>query len=142
MNRRDLIAAGAALVALSSSAAQAQVSHDHHDAAAANPLFDTASNCVKVGLVCMDHCLQTFAAGDTSLAARAREVDLMLSTCGTLAKLASLKSSHLPAMAKLALAVCQDCEAECRKHADKHAACKACGEACAACAAECKKVAA
>jgi Cys-rich four helix bundle protein (predicted Tat secretion target) len=141
MNRRDMIAAGATLVVLSTTA-QAQVSHDHHDATAASPLFDSASNCVKVGLVCMDHCLQTFAAGDTSLAACAREVDLMLSTCGTLAKLVSLKSSHLPAMAKLALAVCQDCEAECRKHADKHAACKDCGEACAACAAECRKVAA
>jgi Cys-rich four helix bundle protein (predicted Tat secretion target) len=137
MNRRDVFAAGAALAALST-AAQAQMSHDHHDAAAANPLFDTAGACVAAGLVCMDHCLQTFVAGDTSLAACAREVDLMLSTCGTLAKLASLKSSHLPAMAKLALAVCEDCETECRKHA----ACKACGEACAACAAECKKVAA
>jgi Cys-rich four helix bundle protein (predicted Tat secretion target) len=141
MNGRDVFAAGAALVALST-AAQAQVSHDHHDAAAANPLFDTASNCVKAGLVCMDHCLQTFAAGDTSLAACAREVDLMLSTCGTLAKVASLKSSHLPVMAKLALAVCEDCEIACRKHADNHAACKACGEACAACATECKKLAA
>jgi Cys-rich four helix bundle protein (predicted Tat secretion target) len=141
MNRRHVIATGAALAALSS-AARAQVSHDHHDAAAANPLFDSASNRVKVGLVCMDHCLQTFAAGDTSLAACAREVDLMLSTCGSLAKLASLKSSHLPAMAKLALAICQDCEAECLKHAEKHAPCKACGEACAACAAECRKVAA
>jgi Cys-rich four helix bundle protein (predicted Tat secretion target) len=95
MNRRDVFAAGAALAALST-AAQAQMSHDHHDAAAANPLFDTAGACVAAGLVCMDHCLQTFVAGDTSLAACAREVDLMLSTCGTLAKLASLKSSHLP----------------------------------------------
>jgi Cys-rich four helix bundle protein (predicted Tat secretion target) len=138
---RHVIAAAAALAAVST-AAQAQVSHDHHDAAAANQLFDAASNCVKVGLVCMDHCLQTCSAGDTSLAACAREVDLMLSTCGTLAKLASLKSSYLSAMAKLALAVCQDCETECRKHADKHAACKACGEACAACAIECKKIAA
>ena len=141
MNRRDVIAAGAALVALST-AAQAQMSHDHHDTAAADPLLDTASDCVKAGLVCMDHCLQTFAAGDTSLAACAREVYQMLATCGALAKLASLKSSHLPAIAKLALAVCQDCETECRKHADKHAACKSCGEACAACAAECKKIAA
>ena len=141
MNRRDVIAAGGALVALST-AARAQVSHDHHDAAAATPLFDAASNCVKAGLVCMDHCLQTFAAGDTSLAACAREVDLMLSTCGTLAKLASMRSPYLGAMSKVALTVCQDCETECRKHADKHAACKACGEACAACAAECKKVSA
>jgi Cys-rich four helix bundle protein (predicted Tat secretion target) len=141
MNRRDLIATGAALMAVSTPAL-AQMSHADHDLAAASPLFDAASNCGKVGLVCIDHCFQSFAAGDTTLAACAREVDQMLSTCGTLAKLASVRSSHLPAMAKVALAVCQDCETECRKHADKHAACKACGEACAACAAECKKVAA
>ena len=141
MNRRELIAAGTTLLALSTTA-QAQISHDHHDAVTANPLFDAASTCVKAGLVCTDHCLASFAAGDTSLAACAREVDQMLSTCGALAKLASLKSSHLPAMAKVALALCQDCETECRKHADKHEACKACAEACAACATECKKVAA
>jgi Cys-rich four helix bundle protein (predicted Tat secretion target) len=140
MNRRDLIAISTALMAVSTRAL-AQASHaDHHDLAASSPLFDAASNCVKAGLVCMDHCFQSFASGDTSLAACAREVDQMLSTCGTLAKLASVKSSYLPAMAKVALGVCQDCEAECRKHEDKHAACKACAEACAACAAECKKV--
>jgi Cys-rich four helix bundle protein (predicted Tat secretion target) len=142
MNRRDVIAVGAALVAVSGPA-QAQTTHaDHHDSAAINQLFDTASNCVKTGLVCIDHCLQAFAAGDSSLAACARAVDQMLSMCGTLAKLASLKSSYLPAMAKVALVVCQDCETECRKHADKHAPCKACAEACAACAAECKRTAA
>jgi Cys-rich four helix bundle protein (predicted Tat secretion target) len=141
MNRRDLIAISTALMAVSTRAL-AQASHaDHHDLAASSPLSDAASNCVKAGLVCMDHCFQSFASGDTSLAACAREVDQMLSTCGTLAKLASVKSSYLPAMAKVALGVCQDCEAECRKHEDKHAACKACAEACAACAAECKKVA-
>ena len=135
------MAAGAALMA--STAAHAQISHgDHLNAAVANPLFDAASNCVKAGLVCIDHCMQAFAAGDTTLASCARARDQMLSTCGTLAKLASVRSSYLAAMAKVALAVCQDCETECRKHADKHAACKACGEACAACAEECKKVAA
>jgi hypothetical protein len=66
----------------------------------------------------------------------ARAVDQMVSLCGTLSKLASLSSSYLPAMAKVALIGCQDCETECRKHAEKHAPCKACG----ACAVECKKV--
>lgn len=140
MNRRDLMTAGAALLAVSTTA-HAQTAHDHHDAGVANPLFDAASNCVKTGLVCIDHCLQSFAAGDTSLASCARASDQMLSTCGTLAKLASVRSPYLGAMAKVALAVCQDCETECRKHADKHAACKDCAEACAACATECKKVA-
>jgi Cys-rich four helix bundle protein (predicted Tat secretion target) len=142
MNRRDLIAVSTALMAVSTRALAQASRADHHDLAAASPLFDAASNCVKAGLVCMDHCFESFASGYTSLAACAREVDQMLSTCRTLAKLASMKSSYLPAMAKVALGVCQDCEAECRKHEDKHAACKACAESCAACAVECKKVAA
>jgi hypothetical protein len=72
----------------------------------------------------------------------ARAVDQMVSMCGTVEKLASVKSSYLPAMAKVALAACQDCETECRKHADQHAPCKACADACAVCAVECKKVSA
>ena len=139
MNRRDVIVAGAALVTISGSAL-AQTSHGDH--AAVTSLFDAANNCVKAGLVCSDHCLQVFATGDASLAACARAVDQMQSLCGTLAKLASLRSSYLPAMAKVALIGCQDCETECRKHADKHPPCKACAEACAACATECKKISA
>jgi Cys-rich four helix bundle protein (predicted Tat secretion target) len=137
MNRRDVIAVGAALAAVSDSAL-AQTSHGDH--AAISSLFDAANNCLKAGLVCNDHCLQQFGAGDASLAACARAVDQMLSLCGTLAKLASLNSSYLPALAKVALIGCQDCETECRKHAEKHPPCKACAEACAACAAECKKI--
>ena len=136
MNGRNVIAAGASLMTISGSAL-GQTSHVEHTAVSS--LFDTANNCVKAGLVCTDHCLQVFAAGDTSLAACARVVDEMLSLCGTLARLASLRSSYLPGMTKVALIACQDCEKECRKHAEKHAACKACAEACAACAEECKK---
>ena len=139
MNRREVMAAGAALAAVSGSAF-AQTSHADH--AAIGSLFDAANNCVKTGLVCVDHCLQQFAAGDATLAACARAVDEMLSLCGALAKLASLSSSYLPAMAKVALIGCQDCETECRKHAEKQPPCKACAEACAACAAECKKMSA
>jgi Cys-rich four helix bundle protein (predicted Tat secretion target) len=143
MNRREVIVATAALAA-ASSAALAQSDHAGHDHqhAESNPLFDNASGCVKAGLVCIDHCLQSLAGGDLSLAGCARSTDQMLSVCGTLAKLASTKASYLPAMAKLALSVCQDCEKECRKHADKHAVCKACADACADCATECKKIAA
>jgi Cys-rich four helix bundle protein (predicted Tat secretion target) len=135
MKRRDVIAAGTALLTISGSAL-AQTSHGDH--AAVSSLLDAASNCVKVGFVCSDHYLQAFAAGEASLAACARAVDQMMSLCGTLSKLASLNSSYLPAMAKVALIGCRDCETECRKHAEKHALRKAC----AACAAEGKKVSA
>lgn len=145
MNRREIITAGAMLTAMSASAlAQSDHDHDHagHGSAAPAALLDSAATCVKVGQVCLDHCLAAFAANDTSLAACARSSDQMISICGTLAKLASVSSPYLPAMARVALAACQDCEQECKKHADKHASCKACAEACAACAAECRKIAA
>ena len=46
-NRRDLIAAGAAVVTISGSAL-AQTSHDHHTAPSS--LFDAPNSCVKAGL--------------------------------------------------------------------------------------------
>jgi Cys-rich four helix bundle protein (predicted Tat secretion target) len=101
-------------------------------------LIDTASDCVKTGQACIAHCFQAFAAGDTSLAACGRIVDQMLSVCGTLQKLAAAGSSNLPGLTKVALAVCEDCEKECRKHAQHHATCKACAEACKACADACR----
>jgi Cys-rich four helix bundle protein (predicted Tat secretion target) len=139
MNRRHVLAAGAALLTISDTAL-GQSTHAHH--AGASQLLDAASNCVKLGLVCIDHCQQTLASGDTSLAACERSVDQMVSICGTLAKLASVNSSYLAGLARVALVACQDCETECRKHADKHFACKACAEACVDCAAECKRTAA
>jgi len=155
MNRRELLStAGVAAVAVAAASTVAfaedeHAGHDHsHEHGAAVPdaapvrrkLIDTAFDCLKAGQLCLDHCLASFVAGDTSLAACARSVDQMLGICGALTKLAGDNSPHLPALAKLAAAVCDDCEMECRKHAPHHATCRACAEACAACAAECRKV--
>jgi len=158
MHRRELFsAAGAVVVAAAVTPAfaadgqgaaehgdhSAHGAHDHGTGAGLNgTLVAAATHCTHTGLACINHCLDSFAAGDTAMARCARTVDQMLSVCGTLAKLASTGSPHLAAMAKVALAVCLECEQECRKHADQHAVCKACAEACAACAVECRKVAA
>ena len=154
MNRREFFtAAGAAGLAVVATSAFAEESHEHMDHMSMNhmhmdmappnqPLVDSAVACNRAGLACINHCLDTFAAGDTSMAGCARSVDQMMSVCAALAKLASTNSTHLPGMAKVALAMCVDCEKECRKHADHHAVCKACADACGACADECKKIAA
>ncbi|NVO17477.1 MAG: Csp1 family four helix bundle copper storage protein [Rhodoplanes sp.] len=142
MNRRHVLTTAAALAVVAGPAfAQGHAGHDSPSGLNA-PLVAAATNCVRAGLACINHCFDSLAAGDTSLAACARSVDQMSAVCGALAKLASAGSPHLPAMAKLAQAVCLDCEKECRKHADHHAVCKACADACAACAEECRKVAA
>lgn len=46
-----------------------------------------------------------------------------------------------PRLAAIAMDACNQCEEACKKHAEKHEECKACGESCAACAKECKKLA-
>ena len=149
MNRRDVIAAaGMAAVAVASGKALAE-DHDHehehghehaHHAMANGALIAAAFDCLKTGQFCLAHCLESFTTGDTALAGCAKSVDQMLAVCGTLAKLAAAGSPHLGAAAKLALALCKDCEKECRKHADQHATCKACADSCKACAEECGKL--
>jgi Cys-rich four helix bundle protein (predicted Tat secretion target) len=94
MNRRDAMIAAAALVA-ASSPALAQHEHAGHDHGGPNPLLDSSNACVKASLACLDHCLQSLATGDVSLAECARSTDQLLSVCGTLAKLASTRSTYL-----------------------------------------------
>jgi Cys-rich four helix bundle protein (predicted Tat secretion target) len=144
MNRRDLItAAGAATAAILAAPAMA-AEHDHHHGAMAAPanakIIASALDCVKTGDACLAHCFDSFAMGDTSLAVCAKKVDELIAVCAALAKLASNNSAQLVAYAKAAAQVCQACEKECRKHADKHATCKACADACVACAEECAKL--
>lgn len=148
MNRRDLItaAAGAAGAAAFMAAAPAFAGDEHAaHKAGAKPnmkLVDAAATCSKASEVCLAHCLTTFTTGDTSLSACAVVVNETIALCNALTRLAAAGSMHLADQAKVALAVCDHCEKECRKHADHHEVCKACADACVACIAECKKAAA
>lgn len=145
MNRRELFtaAAGVASAAAFMSATPAFAGADAPTAApkpnAHQALFDAAQGCVKAGDACIAHCLASFAAGDTMLALCARLVEETSSMCAALAKLAAIGSERLGLAARATLAFCDACEKECRRHADHHAACKACADACVTCIAECKK---
>ncbi len=148
MNRREMLAGGVALAAAAAAARAAEPAmhehHHHHSSApseAAN-LAVAAADCQQKGQVCIDHCLVLLGEGDKAMAACAQSVSQMLSVCAALQRLANANSKHLPHMAHVALGVCRDCEAECKKHADKHVQCKDCMESCAACARLCEKMAA
>jgi Cys-rich four helix bundle protein (predicted Tat secretion target) len=109
----------------------------HHKA-----LADAAGTCVSTGQVCVNHCLILMGSGDKDLAACSKSVSQMLPLCTALQALAIQDSSYLPGLAKVALDACNDCAEECKKHADKHEACKACMDSCRACAKECRAMAA
>ncbi len=114
--------------------------HAHHAANKQQAVIDSALDCVKTGEACLDHCIELFKGGDTSVAECADTVNEMLAMCTALSRMASYRSHHLKDLARVCLEVCKDCEKECRKHADKHAECKACADSCKQCIKECKKI--
>ena len=143
--RRLLMGAGAAAVAVAAgNSAFAATGHEHHHpgGGANEGVIDSSLACVKTGQACLDHCIELFKQGDTSVAECADTVQEMLAACTALSQLASANSRHLGAMAKVCIGICEDCEKACREHEDKHPACKACADACKTCIDECKKVAA
>jgi Cys-rich four helix bundle protein (predicted Tat secretion target) len=143
MDRRTLLLSGVALAgaALVGSAQASEHDHSHHhDAPAHTSLATTAADCLQKGQVCLNHCLELLGQGEKEMAACAKSVNQMLALCGALQQLANQDSKQLSRLAAIALDVCQQCQEECKKHADKHEACKACGESCEACAKECKKL--
>lgn len=111
--------------------------HAGHDSHAGHHAGDdatltVAADCLKTGEVCVQHCFVLLGQGDTSMAACARSAHEMLAVTRALLALAAGPSDQLAAQARVALAVGERCEAECRKHEAKHPACKACAESCKA----------
>lgn len=139
MLRRDLMVGTGVLLVAGGALAQAEAAEDPHAGHGAHaghgglqgPLVDEASDCVRVGEVCLDHCFDMLAAGDTSIAECGRSVHEMIAVSRTLETLAAAGSPRLPAMARAAVATYEHCQAECKKHAPKHEICAKCGEACA-----------
>lgn len=105
-------------------------------------LITATEDCISSGNICLDHCIALVADDDTSIAACLKTTRAMLPALEALLSLASSSNANLPAMAKVCLALCEDCRVECEKHAHHHAQCKACMESCEICIEACKKVAA
>lgn len=143
MDRREAMTTVGALTlaALSTAAMAEDHNHDHHGHGSATkfqPLISSAADCLAKGESCLAHCLVLLGDGDKAMAECAKSVNQMLAVCGALEKLAAQGSHWVGAMAKVALDVCTECGRACKKHADKHAECKACMDACAECAKQCK----
>ncbi len=147
MDRSEFIQSTAAFTlaaaAVSASAADEHAHHhDHSGGSKYQPLIAAASDCIAKGEACLAHCLVLLGDGDKTLGACAKAVNQMLALCGALQNLAAQGSTLTPALARVALDACTDCEKECKKHETKHAECKACRESCTECIKQCKAIAA
>jgi Cys-rich four helix bundle protein (predicted Tat secretion target) len=139
-----LIGAGAAAFAVSRIAAAqdkkegSDHKHHHHGGGGKNAaLVGAAHDCVLKGDICLEHCLEMMATGDTSLALCAVRVRELIASCGALATLAAYDNRHLKEFAAVTKQICEDCRAECLKH-EQHQQCADCAESCAGCIKECE----
>lgn len=110
---------------------------------AAEPAAELAkltAECTRVGQICMQHCINLLAQGDTSMGPCAQTVSEMLAVCQGTQVLALAGSAHLSQAAALCKAVCESCEAACKVHAGHHAECGNCAAACAATIAAASKI--
>jgi Cys-rich four helix bundle protein (predicted Tat secretion target) len=135
MTRREVLGAAAAAAVVSAVARDASA-HDH---GAPSSLADAAAMCMKTGEACLQHCIDMLASGDTSMAECAKSVRDMLALSTATYKLALSGSKQLKATAKIMAEAAKDCEAQCKKHADKMPVCKACMECCQKLSAEAAK---
>jgi Cys-rich four helix bundle protein (predicted Tat secretion target) len=139
--RRDfLLATGAVALGMSQAAQAAEKDHMHHDSGQYADLAHEAQHCVMTGNACLSHCITDLKSGSLELVDCLASVEELVAVCKALGTIAALGSAHVVAMAAVTKDVCIDCEAECRKFADKHDECGACGDACLACIEECDKV--
>ncbi len=142
-SRRNLLKgllATSAVVAAGPVLAAKDHSHHHHQMSKINKaLVNIANECAQHGDECIDHCIELFKSGDTSVAKCAETVSEMIVMCRALAKMGTYQSEQLVAVAKICIDVCQVCADECGKHT-KHAQCKACEKSCLECIEECKKI--
>ena len=135
MNRRDALmgsaAVAAAFGAIACAPKQANAEHPHHhiDPSQAS-LADAALECVRKGNLCAAHCIALLGQGDTSMANCAATVSAMLPAMQALAAIASTGNKRTTEIAKALVKLCEDCEAACRTHADKHETCKGCMISC------------
>ncbi len=152
MNRRDMLLTTGSMVvsaslgsiacgggnAIAQNNPNAPAQHHH---GGDQGLAEAAHHCMAKGDNCIAHCIGMLSSGDTSMAGCMKTVRDMQAVMHGLAAAASSGNRNLPALAKVAMEFCKDCEAECRKHADKHAVCKECADACARTIAACQKAA-
>jgi Cys-rich four helix bundle protein (predicted Tat secretion target) len=148
--------AGATLSAAGRAAASEEDKHEgHHATGAAGAkhryteakafkkraaVVAVANECIARGQACLSHCMETFVQGDTTMAECARAVQEMLATCQAFAQLAANDSVVLKPMSQACIAVCEECEKQCRVHEDHQPECKACADACADLVREAKKL--
>ena len=95
--------------------------------------------CIDDSEICLAHCYQQLAAGNSKLTECAMRASETISLCQALRQQILHHSATTVAVAKATAAVCKACAAECDIH-KHHAQCKECGDSCKQCIKACQTI--
>lgn len=106
---------------------------------------ETADACALKGTICVQHCEDQLAKGDTEMAHCMAASRQMVVVCEMVAKLATMKSVRLAETLDVCASTCKACKEACEEHKahfkhGMHMECKACAEHCDKMLAEIKKL--
>ncbi len=107
-------------------------------------IIASTAHCIDTGRACLTHCANSLASGSTMMAKCNVMVQNMLASCEAMNKIAhlnTLEKKTMTSFIKSCQKICEDCHAECKKHAGHHSECKACMKSCEECIEVCKKLA-
>jgi len=86
--------------------------------------------CSATATQCLSFCIESLAAGDTSMAECARSVRDVMVLCEASKELIYARSPNTRALLTLCRQVCANCQKTCEVHAMHHSICRACAQAC------------
>ena len=136
MKRRELFAAGAAVLAATATRVHAHgfdpnfIESLRRDSNPYGLLVTAAGTCIGRGEICLAFCLSLMGEGRTELAGCAHQ------------DLAGQQAPLIAETAAVCLEACEACRQACEPYAAQYAKFRACAEACAECELECRAVAA
>ena len=148
MKRRELFAAGAAVLAATATRGHAHgfdpdfIESLRRDSNPYGLLVTAAGTCIGRGEICLAFCLSLMGEGRTELAGCAQSVNQMLAVTRALQDLAGQQAPLIAETAAVCLEACEACRQACEPYAAQYAKFRACAEACAECELECRAVAA
>lgn len=93
-------------------------------------LISALKDCTADSSACLEHCLNELALGNDELFACSQKVRDTHAICTAMLSLANADSAFFARQAEVCRATCEDCRAECLKHAEHHEICKACADSC------------
>ena len=142
IQRRELLIGAGAAIATAAAGQAFAAEHGGHDGQGGNAakkspptpttvVFDNAIALRALGELCMAFCLENIPK-NPSLIDCARTAKEMLAVNGAIEGLAAMNSPRLTPVAKASLAIYENCEKICRKHAPHHEICRECADHCAA----------